>query len=171
MPETPQMSARLAVVIVSLDGRERHLHVPAKAGVERQRRRQAPGVLGESRIDIELARAAAAAEVDVFVRLGIERGLPGDRNDAAGQQRVELARVGQLRRRRALEVGGGEQARRRIVGGVEPEIDAGRQLLRIVPRAAQERAAAEGEAVVAFLPVQRLVEACTDSRCATTACW
>ena len=118
MPDTPQMSARLAVVIVSFGRRERHLHVPAQAGVQRQRRREAPRVLREAGKDVELAGAAAAAEVDVFVRLGIERGLAGDGNDAAGEQRIELARVGELRGGRALEVRRREQARRRIVASL-----------------------------------------------------
>ena len=104
MPDTPQMSARLAVVIVSFEGEngictsQRTPAFSVSVGVTRH----------ESCANAEKTSSLPARrrrpEVHVLVRLGIERRQAGDRDDAAGQQRVELARVGQLRAGRALEV-------------------------------------------------------------------
>ena len=59
---------------------------------------------------------------------------------------------------RLPEIGRIEEARRWIVGSIEPEIDPGDLLLRVVPSAAEESDGTEGDAMPPFLPGQVLIE-------------
>ena len=169
MPEMPHTIGQRGDRHRVVERRERRLHVPAHAGVQRQGRRHPPGVLDEGRVVVQLAVAAPLAEERVLVGLGIERRLAVDRGDAAGEQRVERARVAEIVRRRAREVRRAEHAGRGIVGRVEAERDARHHLLIVVPRAAEERGAAEREAVPALLPGERCRRTCTDRPSGPTA--
>ena len=76
-----------------VDRRKRHLHVPAQPGIDRQRRRRAPGVLHEQRVLVHLAGAPALAEKRVGAGVRIERRLSGDGGHAAGQDARRAARA------------------------------------------------------------------------------
>ena len=85
-------------------GRERQLHVPAQAVVQRQRRRHAPRVLRVEVDRVHPRRLVQVAEVDVLAGVRIETRGAGHARDAAGQDRVDVARFGQVVVRRAGEV-------------------------------------------------------------------
>ena len=144
MPEMPQTDREAGDRHRVVERRERRLHVPANAGVHREGRRHAPRVLDERRVVVQLPVPAAFAEERVLVGVRIERRLPGDRarRGRSAARRAARASV-ELSGRGAREVRRVEQACRGIVGRVEPEIDPGHHLLRVVPGAAEERDAAE----------------------------
>ena len=98
--EARQRRRRVAVV-----GRvERILEHVAQAGAHREVRRGAPGV---GRVEVELAHASfRARRTERHVRVAFRRDarIAGQRGDAAGQDRIEALRVGQVGRRRARKV-------------------------------------------------------------------
>ena len=100
----PQTDVSVTADIVSLTGvngictSQRRPPLSVSVGVSRQE-----SCANSEYMLMSPSRRRGANAMYVLV-VGVERGLAGDRCHAAGQQRVELARVGQLRGRRAREV-------------------------------------------------------------------
>ena len=107
-------------------------------------------------------RSVQVAEIDVLARRRIEPRVAGHRRDPAGQERVDVARVGERRGGRAREVRRVEHRVGRIVGLIDGDRQRRHQVPALLIVGQLQERSAEREAVRALQPVEGVVDVPVD---------
>src|SRR5215475_15157722 len=130
---------------------------PPQSIIECQSWAKAPGILREE-TNLFLSRPfGSVSQIHVLARFLVEPGIAIDRNHAACQHRIDSLRIGSVTAGGAGKIRG---CKHRVGGviGIDTEIDARNKSLLIESQCRPDVLAAEGEAVSAMCPRQRIVD-------------